>query len=58
MFNIVSMIINYDSTRAVTVTKKDDRTYYIKMYDLETYQMTFEGKVGGGPNQYIKMKEV
>ena len=58
MYNIISMIINYDSTRAVTVTKKDDRTYYIKMYDLETYQMTFEEKIGGGPNQYIKMKEV
>ena len=58
MYNIISMIINYDSTRAVTVTKKDDRTYFIKMYDLETYQMTFEEKIGGGPNQYIKMKEV
>jgi len=50
MYPIVSMIINYDSTRAVTVTKKDDRTCYIKMYDLETYEMTFEEKIGGGSN--------
>lgn len=35
MYPIVSMLITYDSTRALTVTKKDDRYYYIKMYDLE-----------------------
>lgn len=50
MWPIVSMIINYDSTRAITVTKKDDRTYFIKMYDLESYLMTFEEQIGGGPN--------
>ena len=38
MYPIVSMIITYDSTRAVTVTKKDDQEYYVKMYDLETYE--------------------
>ena len=58
MYPIVSMIITYDSTRAVTVTCKDDRTYYIKMYDLEKYDMTFEERIGGGPDQYIKLKEV
>ena len=35
MYPIVSMIITYDSTRAVTITKKDDRTCFIKMYSLE-----------------------
>ena len=35
MYPIISMLITYDSTRALTVTKKDDRFYYIKMYDLE-----------------------
>jgi len=52
------MIITYDSTRAVTVTKKDDREYYIKQYDLEDYSMKFEEKVGGLDSDYIKLKEV
>ena len=58
MYPIVSMIITYDSSRAVTITRKDDRTYFIKMYGLETYDMTFEEKIGGGPTSYIKLKEV
>ena len=58
MYPIVSMLITYDSSRAVTVTKKDDRTYFIKMYGLESYEMTFEEKIGGAPNSYIKLKEV
>jgi len=52
------MLITYDSTKALTVTKEDDRNYYIKMYDLEDYIMTFEEKIGGGPDSYIKFKEV
>ena len=58
MYPIVSMIITYDSTKAVTVTKRNDREYYVKQYDLESYEMTFEEKIGGGEDQYIKMKEV
>ena len=52
------MIITYDSTKAITVTKRNDREYYVKQYDLESYEMTFEEKIGGGPDQYIKLKEV
>lgn len=52
------MIITYDSTRAVTVTKKDDHTYYVKMYSLEDYDLTFEEEIGGEPENYIKLKEV
>ena len=55
MFPIVSMIITYDSSRAVTVTKESDQAYYVKMYDLETYELKFEEKFEGN---YIKMKEV
>lgn len=55
---IVTMSISYDSTRAITVTKEDDRTSYIKMYDLDTNELTFEEKIGGQPDQYIKVKEV
>lgn len=52
------MIITYDSTKAVTVTKRNDKEYYVKQYDLESYEMTFEEKIGGLPEQYIKLKEV
>jgi len=52
------MIITYDSTRAVTVMKKNDYEVYIKMYDLETYKETFEEMIGGREDQYIKVKEV
>jgi hypothetical protein len=41
------MIITYDSTKAVTVTKCNDQEYYVKQYDLESYKMTFEEKIGG-----------
>jgi hypothetical protein len=57
-YPIVSMIITYDSTKAITVTKYNDREYYVKQYDLETYDLTFEEKIGGGADQYIKLKEV
>ena len=30
MYPIMSMIITYDSTKAITVTKKDDQNYYVK----------------------------
>lgn len=52
------MIITYDSTKAVTVTKKNDTEYFVKQYDLESYKMTFEEKIGGDPKSYIKLKEV
>lgn len=58
MYPICSVMITFDSTKAITVTKKDDREYYIKMYSLETYDMVFEEKVGGDTNDYIKLKEV
>jgi hypothetical protein len=58
MYPIVSMIITYDSSKAITVTKRNDREYYIKQYDLESYDLTFEEKIGGGEDQYIKLKEV
>jgi len=58
MYPIISCIISYNSKSAITVTKKSEREYYVKQYSLETYQLTFEEKVGGNPNQYIKLKEV
>lgn len=58
MYPICTMIITYDSTKAITVTKRNDREYYVKQYDLESYELTFEEKIGGGPHDYIKLKEV
>jgi hypothetical protein len=63
MYPICSMIITYDSTKAVTVTKANDREYFVKMYDLEMKGddlplPTFEERVGGGLDSYIKLKEV
>lgn len=58
MYPIVNMSLSFDSTKAITVTKKSDRECYIKMYDLETYEMTFEEKIGGEKGDYIKIKEV
>ena len=57
-FPLVTMAISYDSTRAITVTKEDDRCSYVKMYDLNTNELTFEEQFGGQPDQYIKVKEV
>lgn len=58
MYPIVTMAISFDSTRAITVTKKDDKESYIKMYDLNTYELTFEEMIGGEKDQYIKVKEI
>lgn len=52
------MAISFDSTRAITVTKKDDKESYIKMYDLNTSELCFEELIGGQPDQYIKVKDV
>jgi hypothetical protein len=51
-------MITYNSKCACTVTKKDDREYYVKMYDLSTYEQTFEEMIGGKSTSYIKLKEV
>lgn len=37
-YPLVSCMISYNSKLAVTVTKKDDREYYIKMYGLDDYK--------------------
>jgi len=58
LYPVVSMIITYNSKYAVTVTKKNDRTYFVKMYSLETYEVVFEEMIGGKPESYIKLKEV
>ena len=58
MYPLTTMAISYDSTKALTVTKKDDMEVWVKMYDLNTGDLTFEEKIGGQPDQYIKCKEL
>lgn len=49
-YPIVTMAISFDSTRAITITKKDDKESYIKMYDLNTSELCFEELIGGQPD--------
>ena len=59
MYPLVACFISYDSTRVITVTKCYENEFYIKMYDIENLEnITFEVTIGGGDNQYIKVKDV
>lgn len=58
LYPIVSLMISYDSTRAIAVTKKDDRCSYINMYSLESYRLTFEEEIGGREDGFIKVKDI
>ena len=51
-------MISYDSTRAILVTKKDDRECWIRMFSLSTYEKTFDEQIGGKPESFIRCKEV
>lgn len=53
--DVINIHITYDSSRAITVTKESDSVYWINMYDLDTYEITFSEKVEG---TYIKCNEV
>jgi hypothetical protein len=52
------MDITKDSKRAITIQRVDDTLSYICMYDLDTYEEVFKEKLGGDPEQYIKVKEI
>jgi hypothetical protein len=57
-YPILSCIISYDSTRAILITKKDDREVWIRMFSLATYEKTFDEQIGGKENSFIRCKEV
>lgn len=52
---MVNAMILLDSSCTLTVTKASEEVYYIKMYNLETFEILFQEEVRG---DYIKMKEV
>ena len=55
-YDILSVIITYDSSRVVTVTKENDVHCVIKQYNLhDNNKLTFEEHYYG---TYLKMKEV
>jgi hypothetical protein len=58
MYPIQTMAISGDSSRTLTVTKREENESYIKMYSMQTQELTFEEKIGGGEDQYIKIKEI
>lgn len=55
---LLSVMISYDSTRAICVLKKDDKEVWIKMYSLANYDKTFSEKIGGKEESFIRCKEV
>jgi hypothetical protein len=57
-YPIISLVISFDSTRAVTIQKVNDNLSHIVMYKLDDYSVCFEEKIGGAPEQYIKVKRV
>lgn len=57
-FPIVSITITYDCNTIIAVTKADNREYNIKMYNINTLEVISELWVGGGPRDFIKLKEV
>ena len=42
----------------ITVTKKNDSEFYVKFFSLDTYECVFQERIGGRPEQYIKLREV
>ena len=54
------MMITYDSSRVIAVTKINDRMYDLTQYDLRSpdLEITFNESYGGHHDSYIKMKDV
>jgi hypothetical protein len=38
-FDVISIILTYDSTQAITVLYHSDKLYYIRLYNLESESM-------------------
>ena len=54
-YDLVTISITYDSSRAITVPKDHDTHYVIKQYSLDTSEIMFVEHYRG---TYIKMKEI
>ena len=58
MWPIVNGVMANDSSVCIFISQKSHYEFFVKMYDLETHDVVFEEKVGGRPEQYIKIKFV
>jgi hypothetical protein len=57
-YPIMTMLISYDSQRAISVQVKSDHEAYIVQHSIQTQELTFKMKFGGSETNYIKLKEV
>lgn len=51
-FDVVAMIITYDSKHALSIVSKSDEEFYVQEYDLNTSERKFSQVYRG---RYIKM---
>lgn len=60
-YPIICCAITYDSARVIVLNRKNDSEYYVKMYDLVSFEQVFVERIGGNPDQpdqYIKCKDI
>jgi hypothetical protein len=51
-------MLTYNSLNAITVTKRTESEFHIKIYDLLSFDRVFSEKIFGNPYNCIKLKEV
>ena len=55
---LVTMMISFDSKRAISVQCEDEQTSYVEQHDIITGERVFYEKYGGKEESYIKLQEV
>lgn len=55
---VVSMMISFDSKRAISVQKEEDSISYVAQHDILTGERLFYEKFGGEEDSYVKLQEV
>ena len=58
LYPVVNCVMAYDSSVVIVVSAKNHYECWVKMYDLESHVEVFQEKIGGNPDQYIKIKYV
>ena len=47
---VINCDISFDSTRVLVVTKKYEYHYCVTMFNIQSYEKTFEEVIGGDEN--------
>lgn len=55
---IITMLISKDSTRTLSLSRKDETTWFIQQHDLESQEEMFKEMIGGSQNDFIKCKDI